>query len=241
MEMGAALDLVAVTITALQREDLYLSDVYAEWLVLIDQMKELRTEYSRALLERIQQRFQNVFGLNCEPMLACVWMDPRYQFSLNAKEKETAKKHLLALYERMSKMNAGEFEVNSTEVEENASVRRIEKLMKYYEKDSNHNTKEINISDILESFNNLEKASPKIDPLKFWSSKKMSTPQMYSLSKIIFAVPGTQAAIERNFSALNKTLTKFRAALSDETLERILFMKCNCSLFGENLFNKLSM
>lgn len=93
--------------------------------------------------------------------------------------------------------------------------------------------------DILESFNNLERMSPKTDPMTFWESKKNSTPQLYRLSKILFAVPGTQATIERNFSALNKILTKFRSAMSDETLERITFMKCNELLFGQNLFDNL--
>lgn len=60
------------------------------------------------------------------------------------------------------------------------------------------------------------------------------------MAKIVCAVPGLQSAIERNFSALNKTLTKFRAALSDEALERILFLRCNRSLFGENEFKDVS-
>lgn len=97
-EMGAALNFVAITITALQREDIYLSDVYAEWLLLIDQMKELRTEYCETLLKNIQTRFGNIFGQRCEPMLACISMDPRYQLSLNEGEKRIAKEHLNGLY-----------------------------------------------------------------------------------------------------------------------------------------------
>lgn len=239
LEMGAGLDLVATTITAIQRENIYLSDIYVEWLVLIDQLKELRTEYSRALLGRIRERFKNICGPDCLPMLACIWMDPRYQLSLDAEEKDIARNHLIALYERISNTKASEIEEDAVEDGLNANIWRREKLMKEYENKSNQNALEVRIGDILESFNSMARISPKIDPLKYWSSKSDAAPQMYTLSKIVFAVPGTQAAIERNFSALNKTLTKFRAALSDETLERILFMKCNHSLFGQNLFDEV--
>lgn len=240
-DMGAALNLVATTMTALQREDIYLSDVYAEWLLLIDRLKELGTEYGQALLEATQKRFKNIFDSDCEPMLACIWMDPRYQVSLNAEQKQIAKQHLVGLFERISKTTEDEIDEKSIEIDANASVCRLEKLMKNYEIESKIEARVINMTDILESFDNLERMSPKIDPLKFWGDKKISAPQMYTLSKIIFAVPGTQAAIERNFSALNKTLTKFRSSLSDETKERILFMKCNHVLFGQNLFENLDL
>lgn len=238
LEMAAALNLVATTMTSLQRENIYLSDIYAEWLLLTDQLAELGTPYSQILLHAIKKRFTNIFNTDCAPMIACVWMDPRYQVSLNAEEKQIAKEHLIGLYERIIKTKENENnQEDSSKLKENANVSRLEKIMKGYERESIANARSIQLTDILESFDNLERMSPTIDPLNFWYNKKMSAPQMFTLSKIIFAVPGTQAAIERNFSALNKTLTKFRSALSDDTLERILFMKCNRSLFGQNLFD----
>lgn len=95
-------------------------------------------------------------------------------------------------------------------------------------------SKVICLRDILESFNNMERMSIDTNPREYWNDRKMSAPQMYALAQVIFAVPGAQAAVERNFSALNQTLTKFRGRLSDETLERILFMRCNDSLFDRN-------
>lgn len=239
LEMRPALNLVATMMTILQREDIYLSDIYAQWLLLIDQLKELETEYSQLLLNTIRQRFKNIFNSDCAPMIACIWMDPRYQISLNEEEKQIAKEHLTGLYERIVKMKENESDGDSQSAEEDDNVSKLEKLMKGYERESKKHANAILIGDILESFNNLERMSSKTDPLKFWSTKKVSAPQMHMLSQIVFAVPGTQAAIERNFSALNRTLTKFRSQLSDETLERILFMKCNHSLFGQNLFDNL--
>lgn len=231
-EIGPALDLVANCMTVLQKEDICLSDVYAQWLLLIDQLEELTTEYSTHLLHAIRKRFSNIFGSDCEPMLACIWMDPRYQITLSPEHKKIARTHLMGVYERISKIE--EIGTDPTERNENATDARLEKLMKAYEEKKKTMAKAFCLSDILESFNDMERVSTDTNPWKYWNDRKMSSPQMYVLAQVIFAVPGTQAAVERNFSALNQTLTKFRARLSDETLERILFMRCNESLFDQN-------
>lgn len=231
-EIGPALDLVANCMTVLQKEDICLSDVYAQWLLLIDQLEELKTEYSTYLLQAIRRRFSNIFDSDCEPMLACIWMDPRYQITLSPEHKKIARTHLMGVYERISKIE--EIGTDPTERNENATNDRLEKLMKAYEERKKTTAKAICLSDILESFNDMERMSTDTNPWNYWNDRKMSSPQMYALAQVIFAVPGTQAAVERNFSALNQTLTKFRGRLSDETLERILFMRCNDSLFDQN-------
>lgn len=71
-EMAPALNLVAVAMTKLQREDILLSDIYAEWIVLFDDLNSLQTAYSQTLLEAIRNRFANIFGPECHPMLACI-------------------------------------------------------------------------------------------------------------------------------------------------------------------------
>lgn len=242
-EIGASLNLVANSMTALQRQDILLSDVYAQWLLLMDQLHELGTDFSQALLTSIRARFSNIFKTDCEPMLACIWLDPRYQLTLTTEEKEVAKRHLIGLYERLSKMEEDEHNAGTaTELidnEENEHESRLEKIMKSYEKEANANGRAIQMSEILDSFDNMERMPTRTDPRKYWRDRKMSAPQIYSLSKIILAVPGSQAAVERNFSTLNRTLTKFRSGLSDDTLERILFMSCNRALFDKNLFDSL--
>lgn len=242
-EMGASLNFVANAMTALQRQDIMLSDVYAQWLLSMDQLQELGTHFSQALLTAIRTRFSNIFNTNCEPMLACIWLDPRYQLTLTTEEKVVAKRHLICLYERLSKMEEEEHNAGTaTELidnEENECESRLEKIMRSYEKEANANGRAIEVREILDSFDNMERLPTRTDPRKYWKDRKMSAPQIYSLSKIIFAVPGSQAAVERNFSTLNRTLTKFRSRLSDDTLERILFMSCNRALFTENLFDSL--
>lgn len=237
-EMAPALNFVAITMTKLQREDILLSDIYAEWLVLFDELHELQTDYSKILLESIRNRFAMIFGLECHPMLACVWMDPRYQLTLSNDEKEMAMEHLLNLYERISAMEEDdivESDACETQEHENGSNSRLERLMKAFEKESTVKHESIQIKEILSTFNNMERMPTIIDPRKYWRERKMSAPQMYTLSKVVFATPGSQAVVERKFCLLSHTLTKFRNSLSDETLERILFMRSNSDLFNLKL------
>lgn len=54
-EMADALDLVATTTKAFQREDMILSEVYAEWLVLIEKLKKkMNSTYSKILLKAVE-------------------------------------------------------------------------------------------------------------------------------------------------------------------------------------------
>lgn len=140
-EMGASLNLVANATVALQRQDILLSDVYAQWLFLMDQLQELGTDFSQALLTAVRTRFSNIFNINCEPMLACIWLDPRYQLTLTTEEKIFAKRHLIGLYERFSKMEEDEHNAGTaTELIDNKESEcesRLEKIMKSYEKEAN--------------------------------------------------------------------------------------------------------
>lgn len=239
-EIGAALDIVARTTTALQRENIYLSDIYAEWLLLIDQLEELKTEYAQTLVTLIHERFKTIFNEDSKPMLACVWMDPRYQISLTADQRLIAKSHLLDLHRKI--VAFGEKEEIGTPTdgssEPQMSISRLEKLMRNFEKCSSSSIEPnvMSMESVLQSFDSLDRLPPSTDPLKFWSSKKSTHPQMYELARVVFAVPGTQAAVERTFSSLDKIITKFRGSLSDKTIERIMFMRCNRSIFGANPF-----
>lgn len=240
-EMAESLDIVAITVTVLQRENIILSDVYGAWLSLIQKLKKLNSNYSNILLNAIEIRFKNITGPQCAPMLACIWLDARFQLSLDTRQTEIAKEHLISLYERVkethedkSKSSAPEHTILSEETDP------LELFMQSFEvKSVVHKPPKVAFADLLESFDSMKRMPVASDPLKYWKAKENDYPEMYMLVKIVFAVPGSQSAIERNFSALNKTLTKFRASLSDETVERILFLRCNRSLFGPNGYDSI--
>lgn len=67
--------------------------------------------------------------------------------------------------------------------------------------------------------------------LDFWEQKKPSEPHLYALAQVVLAASCTQVSVERAFSALGLILTERRERLSEENLERILFVKLNDELF----------
>lgn len=243
LEIATALGPVAATTKALQRENIILSEVYGEWLLLIQKLKQLDSAYSKLLLKAIENRFKNIFGSQCAPMLACVWLDPRYRVSLSTHQKKIAKEHLVDLYNRAcmtSKEKDGENPTTDQTIHANEDTIILETLLQDFElKTAAQATPATAFVDLLEEFDAVKREPLTCNPLMYWKDKRSKYPDMYMLAKILFAVPGTQAAIERNFSSLNKILTQFRSRLSDETLERTLFLRCNRSLFGSNAFDDI--
>lgn len=239
-EMAEALDNVATTITVLQRENIILSDVYGAWLTLIQKLKKLNSNYSKILLKVIEIRFKNIVGPQCAPMLACIWLDPRFQLSLNECQKKIAKEHLTTLYERVKETYEDKSKDSAAEHTIPEETDPLELFMQTFEMESNTDKlPNVALADLLESLDSMKRTPLNSDPLEYWKAKEKVYPEVYMLAKIVFAVPGSQSAIERNFSALNKTLNKFRAALSDEKLERILFLRCNRLLFGPNAYDNV--
>lgn len=60
-------------------------------------------------------------------------------------------------------------------------------------------------------------------------------PELYTLSKIVFAVPSTQVSVERLFSGLKFILTPYRSNITSKNLEDQLIVRTN------RLFEKKSV
>lgn len=67
----------------------------------------------------------------------------------------------------------------------------------------------------------------------FWESKKSEFEILYEIASIVFAVPPTQASVERNFSGLKYMLTDKRYNLRAELLEALLLIHLNREDFNE--------
>lgn len=65
----------------------------------------------------------------------------------------------------------------------------------------------------------------------YWRNNTFNRPELYRLAAVVFAVPPTEVATERNFSLLSFILNKYRNKLESSSLERIMFMKANADLF----------
>uniref|UniRef100_A0A182NT07 HAT C-terminal dimerisation domain-containing protein n=1 Tax=Anopheles dirus TaxID=7168 RepID=A0A182NT07_9DIPT len=70
-----------------------------------------------------------------------------------------------------------------------------------------------------------------------WMSRKYTHPELYEVATLLLAVPSNQVSVERAFSALGLVLSDKRTKMNDDTLENILLIKLNKTLFEKILPN----
>ncbi|KAI2489092.1 hypothetical protein MHU86_25506 [Fragilaria crotonensis] len=73
--------------------------------------------------------------------------------------------------------------------------------------------------------------SNRIGPLKFWLSHGDSLPSLQQLAKQVFSMVASSAASERNFSAFAHVHTKLRNRLSDDVVEKLVYIRTNNAQF----------
>ena len=67
----------------------------------------------------------------------------------------------------------------------------------------------------------------RLAPLKFWLSYGESFPSLQRLAKQVFNMVASSAASERNFSAFSHVHTKLRNRLSDDAVEKLVYVRTN--------------
>ena len=67
----------------------------------------------------------------------------------------------------------------------------------------------------------------RISPLKFWMSDGNSFPSLQQLAKQVFSMVATSAASERNFSTFAFVQTKLRNRLSQDAVEKLVYIRTN--------------
>lgn len=114
------LKFTADALTKLQSGNLVLSDVYGIFALLRLQFEQFpNDELARQLLIDLNTREKAI--LKTKPMLACVYLDPRFQCMLTDNEKNIAKQHLKMLYNKIEKMNTSEESNNESVISEGAA------------------------------------------------------------------------------------------------------------------------
>ena len=66
-----------------------------------------------------------------------------------------------------------------------------------------------------------------VEIMAYWQDKKYIMPYVSKLATICHAVPATQVSVERAFSALKLMLDDRRCNLSEQNLQKLLFVKLN--------------
>lgn len=223
----------------LQKNVCCLSEFYGYWLSLRLAMQKFGDDdLANFVLEEMEAREKQL--LDNPVMISCIYLDPRFQRTLNENQKKLAVFFLTDLYKKVQSIetsietntvadNSIEVgEMNQSVVSDN-SEGDLESYLNAF--GSNVQTPENShpephIDQLLKDFDG-KSSTLKISVMEYWEQEKNVQPELYKLATVILAVQATQTSVERCFSAFNLVFSSRRTRLSDENLQNILLIKLN--------------
>ncbi|XP_065318758.1 uncharacterized protein LOC135926756 [Gordionus sp. m RMFG-2023] len=210
--------------------ELTLTDFYAAWLRCCIELEKNPNHFAQLLYSCLKNREERF--IKNEILLAAIYLDPRYKVLLSDDDKICAKKHLVNLWRRIKSLTTPILsdDISSDEVIEQEDD--LEKLIQLKERQEKilkrgPTIAEKSIGTIITGFSDYKRLDKKENILHFWESAKLEHPELYILSKILFAVPATQVSVERSFSHLKFILSPHRSRMSEQLLEDIMLIRLN--------------
>lgn len=217
----------------LQEEQLLLSEAYAIIYRCILQLEKHDTSLSKAIYKNLTYRMQESFS-KCGPVLAAVYLDPRYQGLLSPNEKQMAKNHLVKLYNHIKNIstcvesdnnnNRAQIDLDSSYETEDEDI-----LTSYLQKKTSitdFNKNNINDASVTLAIDSFDKVSipPSNENILCYWDKEDKNKMLAKLAKIVLVVPATQVSVERLFSTLKWVLSEKRNQIDENVLEETLFL-----------------
>lgn len=247
-ELKTTLHLPYLSTVLLQNKDFTLSDFYG-WLKIIDmKLKKLidgpekRCTSIAENLQRCLDKHKNKL-LNDPLSLCAIFLDPRYKCDI-CKDPEKVRfveTTIRNLHERIKVAKVGELtESKGNEPKKSNTSGDVNSL--YEELDAEydaigHSTEDKNDDIVVgihkyESFISNARAKSSSSVHEFWENNKANFgPELYEVASIIYAVPPTQACVERCFSALKFLFNDYRYNLGEKLLENLMLIHLNPEIY----------
>lgn len=251
-EIKQILHLPYLSTVMLQKKDFTLSDFFGCLQIMEMKLNKLINNPSRIQHTKLAENFkfcldQRKKKLVDNPLMICaIFLDPRFKCEMDAYPQKIifAKLTLEQLFDRIKSMkNNNETNIDVVSVEAcNKSTEDMSDL--YAELDeqycdmglqSRQCTDSSNDSNAIKTgiskyeqfvLGNRMKSSESIHA--FWNAHKSTFGwELYEIACIIFAIPPTQAAVERCFSALKYLFDEYRCNLNENLLESCLLIHLN--------------
>lgn len=243
VEILTALKIPYEATIALQNATFTLSDFYGCWLTILRRLAKLvldenaETNFAQTLTTNIQKRQASL--LNNQAMLCAIYLDKRYEFKLSGDERKIAKIVLEKLFERVEKakkgVTSGKLPTETVEEDSFENECVASGLERSYLNDKPSAKQEVStFSESLAKYEtSIDRVNSKKPILEYWNENKYEHPQLYELAMIVHSIPPTQATVERFFSLLGYIYNCRRTRLTPETLENIMMILLNKTLFDE--------
>lgn len=257
-EMKDILHVPYLTTILLQKNDFTLSDFFGCFQIIeitlegkIYSPQPKITNLAQRLMESIRKRKSKLMD---NPLMICaIFLDPRYKCTIesNHEKVQLAKLTIERTWERLKLVKG----IVSSEEEKEAPKKKntIDEFYAHLDQyldqtlglqpsvESDPDDKNSITSSICKYETSIRgvrlKSSDSVHA--FWESKKSEFGVLYEIASVVFAVPPTQASVERNFSGLKYMLTDKRYNLKAELLEALLMIHLNREDFGEIQKNEI--
>lgn len=253
-ELRKILHVPYLTTVVLQNNDFTLSDFYGCLQIIdlkLNQIVESPGRKFTALARKLQQcvNERKVKLIDNPLMITALFLDPRYKFAIDSDPEKVrlAKMHIGILWERIQLVKngtLGEREPETSEMNvtpENMSAFFAELDVHLTQSTGLHAsaTERCDKSVIVDSIDKYESSvigfrmSSSESIHQYWENKKDAFgSELYEIASVVFAVPPTQASVERDFSALKFIFTDYRYNLKQDLLEFLLLIHLNKDFFN---------
>lgn len=230
----------------LQRNNITLSDVYGEWIMLQHAVtKKISLEASTHGIDLAKYLKDSLVfyqgRLFANPMMvAAIFLDPRFKGTMKLSAKSLAISKLTKLWMQLKRKNP--LDQSRYEITEDDKNATLSDLLAEQERELCCNLEEVvvvieseedKIHRQLQKFYASKRENADINVLKYWEDEKLKMPELYELSQLVYCNSATQVATERSFSALTFIFNNYRTNLKPHILTAILIIKANKDLFEE--------
>lgn len=239
-----------------QNKTITLSDVYSRWMGMQLHLEHLdvakkspKTGFAKHLFVTTKSKKERIFN---NPLMSCaLFLDPRFHSEIcqNPQKVAQAKENMLTIWRRLNILRSNEItaqaestNVSSGSVESDFDeqgaiaiyLQRHSQSQSQSHQQQNENIPMQNVGEDIETI--IEVYQPSSIPqnskiLEYWESVKEEHSELYRIAMVVFSIPPTEVAIERDFSHLDCVFTKRRGNLCQSRLEEIFVIHLNSDLF----------
>lgn len=201
----------------MQKQELTPSDFFAIWTDLKLKLNKDGGDLAGLILNGMKGREKQKNIISSLPILASVYLDPRYKIMLTPREKHDACEHLTEIWRRMRAMSIGvtsSVEHNPISaaaeadagLDNNASFSCLTDLLRAKRADSDINAA-IFCADDRYALTRVDLFPPQDmlndGVLDFWYRQKDHERNLYKLACVVNACASTQTCVERSFAGLS--------------------------------------
>lgn len=243
-QLVEVLDIPFKVTKTLQNQTFALSDFYGLWLDMSLKLSMVENNVFGTLLkQKLEDRKSQL--LDHPAMLCALFLDPRYNCQLSNEQKVEARKLVKSFWLRYKCMKSNTM---NEEIVDN-----VDYLEQYFvaqghqpafretnKTEANFNIPDIEFDSQIDKFEqHVPRLHHKSSIIDFWAGRLIASKSIETLFELqelalnILSFPATQVPCERSFSGLTFIFNCLRSKLEQKTLESILLIRENFTLWEE--------